>query len=139
MSALKIVYVACFAMALVVSAGCATGTGGFNSAKKTNDLRPGMTSDEVRQLLGRPATTQYIDGFVVWRYSLQRPFVGWIPFHLAFDGETMTLAGWRENMDEYYRTQQLWVQSLPRQHHIKVDGQMRHDVQGTMRHDIHVW
>ena len=103
--------------------GCATGTGGFNSAVKTNQLRPGMTTNEVAGLLGgQPASTQFVDGYMVWKYSLQRPWVGWIPYYLAFDGNTMRLVGWQENMQEYYQSQSLWLQALPKQHNVHVEG-----------------
>ena len=111
-----------------ILAGCATGTGGFNSAVKTNQLRPGMTTDEVTGLLGQPASTQFVDGYMVWKYSLQRPWVGWIPYYLAFDGTSLCLAGWQENMQEYYQSQSLWLQALPKQHNVHVEGTIRHDV-----------
>jgi hypothetical protein len=93
-------------------AGCATGTGGLNSASKTNELRPGMTTNEVTAILGQPASSQFFEGYMVWKYSLQRPWVGWVPFYLAFDGKTMLLVGWQENMQEYYASQSLWLQSM---------------------------
>ena len=125
-------------MAAMVLTGCATGTGGFNSAVKTNQLRPGMTTDEVTALLGQPASSQFMDGYMIWKYSLQRPWVGWIPYYLAFHGETMRLAGWQENMQEYYASQSLWLQALPKQHNVHVDGTMNHKVQGTIQHDVNV-
>lgn len=125
-------------IATIVLTGCATGTGGFNSAVKTNQLRPGMNTDEVTALLGEPASSQFMGGYMIWKYSLQRPWVGWIPYYLAFDGKTMRLAGWQENMQEYYASQSLWLQALPKQHNVHVDGTMNHNVQGTIRHDVNV-
>jgi hypothetical protein len=129
-------------IALVASfiAGCATGTGGLNSAAKTNQLRPGMTTQEVTALLGQPASSQYMDGYMIWKYSLQRPWVGWIPYYLAFDGSAMRLAGWQENMQEYYASQSLWLQALPKQHNVHMNGTINQNVnvQGTIRHDVNV-
>lgn len=42
----------------VLFTSCA-GVGGFNSAVKTNQLRPGMTTSEVSDLLGQPASSQF--------------------------------------------------------------------------------
>ena len=118
--------------------GCATGTGGFNSAIKTNQLRPGMSTEDVTSLLGQPASSQFVDGYMIWKYSLQRPWVGWIPYYLAFDGQTMRLAEWQENMQEYYATQSLWIQAMPKQHNVRVDGTMNHNVHGTIQHEVNL-
>ena len=115
-------------IACLVLSGCATGQGGFNSAVKTNKLRPGMTTEEVSALLGNPASSQFVDGYMVWKYSLQRPWVGWIPYYLAFDGQTSKLVGWRENMQEYYQSQSLWLKALPKQHNVDVQGNIQHDI-----------
>ena len=123
---------------IVFITSCASGTGGFNSSVKTNELRPNMTTEEVTEILGKPASSQYMDGYMIWKYSLQRPWVGWIPYYLAFDGKSMRLSGWQENMQEYYASQSLWLQSLPRQHNIHVDGTMNYNLQGTIKHDVNV-
>jgi len=100
--------------ALLFLAGCGAGTGGTNSSKDTTSLRAGMTTEEVVDLLGEPGSSQYQDGFMIWKYSLHRAWVGFIPYFLAFDGSTMRLAGWQENMQEYYANQSLWLESLSR-------------------------
>jgi hypothetical protein len=119
-------------LSAIILSGCATGFGGFNSAVKTNQLRPGMSTNEVEAILGQPASSQFIDGYMIWKYSLQRPWVGWIPYYLAFDAKSMSLAGWQESIDEYYASQSLWVQALPKQHNVHVDGAVNHNVQGTI-------
>jgi len=125
-------------LTVLIFSGCATGTGGFNSASKTTELRPGMTTEEVTELLGRPASSQFIDGYMVWKYSLQRPWVGWIAYYLAFDGRDSKLVGWQENMQEYYQSQSLWLEALPKQHNINVQGNIHHDIEGNVQHEIYV-
>ena len=135
---LRVTLFAVMSIVAVFVVGCATGTGGFNSSAKTTQLRPGMTADEVTTLLGQPASSQYADGYMIWKYSLQRPWVGWIPYYLAFDGKTMHLAGWQENMQEYYNSQSLWLQALPKQSNVHVDGTLNENVQGTIQHDVNI-
>lgn len=121
----------------VLFTSCA-GVGGFNSAVKTNQLRPGMTTSEVSDLLGQPASSQFSNGYMVWKYSLQKPFVGWIPYYLAFDGQAMLLRGWQENMSEYYASQSLWLQSMPKQYNVRVDGNMNYNIKGNIQHEVNV-
>lgn len=75
---------------------------------------------------------------MVWKYSLQKPFVGWIPYYLAFDGQAMLLRGWQENMSEYYASQSLWLQSMPKQYNVRVDGNMNYNIKGNIQHEVNV-
>ena len=113
---------------------CAAGQGGIGSASKTNKLRPGMSMSQVEEILGEPGSTQFIENHFIWKYSLQKPWVGWIPHYLAFthDGR---LVAWRENIQEYYATQALWIQSLPKTtyHHVEVEGEIDHHVDGSIQ------
>ncbi len=113
--------------------GCA-GVGGIGSINKTNHLRPGMTTSEVQELLGEPGQSEYVEGYLVWRYSLHQVGRGWVPFYLAFEGRTAQLASWQASVEEYYATQSLWIEALPKQHHVNVDGQVEH--QGTIEHRV---
>jgi len=114
----------------VVFSGC------FTPASKTTLLRPGMTTKEVTEILGAPKSTQFVDGYLIWKYSLQRWGVGLVPHYLAFDGKTMQLTGWKENMQEYYASQSLWLQAMPKQHNVNVTGSLDHNVQGNIQHDV---
>jgi len=104
---------------------------GFNSIKKTTHLEPGMSTSQVRQVMGDPDSSEFSNGYMVWKYSLQKPWVGFIPHYLAFD-EGKKLIAWKANMKEYYASQNLWLQSLPKQHDVTIKGDVKHKVRGTI-------
>ncbi len=104
---------------------------GFNSIKKTTYLEPGMSTSEVRSIMGNPSSSEFLNGYMVWKYTLQKPWVGYIPHYLAFD-ENKKLVAWQANMNEYYANQNLWLQSLPKQHNVNVKGTVNHNVNGTI-------
>lgn len=85
--------------------GCAS----LGSIKKTNQLSPGMTTEQVKSLLGQPSQSQFIQNKIVWKYSLHQYFVGWVPYYLVFDKETQELEAWYANEQEYYQNQQMWM------------------------------
>lgn len=93
--------------------GCAGTGGGFGSVSKTNQLTPGMTSVQVKAILGEPSQTQFIDNKWIWKYSLHEPWKGYIPYYLVFGLESKTLERWYADEAEYVRQQQLWLQALP--------------------------
>ena len=103
---------AAFLMILFGAVGC-TGVGGIGSYSLTNQLAAGMSRPEVEAILGKPSSTQFREGHYLAKYSLQKPFVGWIPVYLAFNAESNTLVSWRENLAEYHATQNLWLKALP--------------------------
>lgn len=92
---------------------CATGTGGIGSVSKTNQLAPGMKPAEVKTILGEPSQTQFIANKWVWKYSLQEPWKGWIPYYLVFNRDSQVLEQWFADEAEYTRQQQLWLQAMP--------------------------
>ena len=92
--------------------GCA-GTGGLGSISKTNNLEPGLSTTEVKRVLGEPSQTQFIGNKLIWKYSLHQPWKGWVPYYLAFGKETKKLEGWYASEEEYMRNQQLWLQAFP--------------------------
>lgn len=112
--------------------GCASGRGGLNSAAKTNQLVPGMSTSDVKNILGEPSSSQFTQGILVWKYYLQKPWVGWIPYYLAFHNDD--LIAWQENVDEYYANQELWIQTLPQKYDINLTGnvQQTHYVSGNI-------
>ena len=111
---------------VILVSGCA-----INTINKTQHLELGMTTSEVKGVMGEPDSTELSNGFLVWKYSLQKAWVGYIPYYLAFDRNKRLIA-WQANMDEYYATQNLWLQSLPKQHNINVNGNINHNVNGTI-------
>jgi hypothetical protein len=92
--------------AVSVLAGCALGT-----MSKVNELQRGMTTQQVKGLMGAPESTQLINGLPVWRYSLHEYFVGWVPHYLVFNEENQ-LIGWKANMNEYYANQMMWMSAI---------------------------
>ena len=110
----------------VAISGCS-----FNSIKKTTYLEPGLTTSEVREIMGEPSSSEFSDEYMVWKYTLQKPWVGYIPHYLAFD-EDRRLVAWKANMNEYYAHQTLWLQSLPKQHNVNINGNVNHNVNGNI-------
>ncbi|WP_178114661.1 outer membrane protein assembly factor BamE domain-containing protein [Pseudomonas saliphila] len=110
------------AMAMLALGGCAGTGGGMGSVEKTNALIPGMTTEEVRAVLGQPAQSQFVEGNLVWKYSLHQYWKGYVPYYLVFDeGKPPTLRGWFANEQEYARQQQLWMQAIPPTQRYEVD------------------
>jgi hypothetical protein len=79
--------------------GCAGG--GFNSVKKTTQLRPGMTYQEVVQFLGEPKTSKIENGKLVATFWLHQSWKGNVPYDLVFNPKTRTLKSWSENKEEF--------------------------------------
>ncbi len=89
--------------AAVALAGCAAG--GFNSAQKTAQLRPGMTFEEAVALLGPPKTSSMVDGKRVATFWLHQEWRGNVPFDLVFAGRPEVLESWSENRKKYEASQ----------------------------------
>jgi hypothetical protein len=70
-----------------------------------------MSADQVRGVMGNPAQTQFVADKWVWKYTLAEWGKGNIPYYLVFGKETQTLDGWFANEAEFYRNQQLWMQT----------------------------
>ena len=99
---------------LFVFIGSCAGTGGgLGSIAKTNLLVPGMSVDEVKNILGEPSQTQFVADKWVWRYSLHQYWKGYVPYYLIFGKENKKLEEWYANEAEYTRQQQLWLQAFP--------------------------
>lgn len=120
----------------------------LGTVKKTNDLMPGMTIIEVKKIMGQPSQTQFVANKLVLKYNLHQYYKGWVPYYLAFDKDTNKLEEWFADEQEYYRNQQLWIDSMPKQvnvnENINVSGninenvKIRQDIQGNMRHDVYI-
>jgi outer membrane protein assembly factor BamE (lipoprotein component of BamABCDE complex) len=95
-----------------ILSGCAgVQTKELNTVQKTNQLSPGMSYEEVVQLLGKPKSSQFIGDKWVLRYSLHEPRKGWVPYRLVFDTERKQLASWYFDEEEYQRNQQMRIQT----------------------------
>lgn len=112
----------------VLISGC-----GVNGVKNTTYLAHGMTMQEVRGVMGDPVSSVLSNGFLVWRYSLHEPWVGYVPYNVAFDSNNR-LTGWVANMNQYYATQSLWLETLPKQVNVHVTGDV--DVSGSVDHNV---
>jgi|688.fasta_scaffold1173335_1 hypothetical protein len=90
---------------IVNLAGCA----GVVTSGDTSQLRPGMTINEATAVMGAPSGTQFISNNLIHKYSIHRPFVGYIPLYLIYESKTQKLISWQENLAEYYANQSLWM------------------------------
>lgn len=88
--------------------GCASG--GFDSVKKTTQLRPGMAYNEAVQLLGEPKTSEVKNGAWVATFWLHQSWRGNVPYDLVFDPKTRTLQSWSENKEKFEADQKVLSQ-----------------------------
>lgn len=110
---------------LLTLVGCAGTGGGLGSISKTNQLMPGMTPNQVKEILGEPSQSQFIADKWIWKYSLHEPWKGWIPYYLIFGKESLKLDSWYANEAEYMQQQQLWLQAIPPTQKYEVDIKAR--------------
>ena len=117
----KLYCIIIFLLGLFIS-GCAGTGGGLGSVSKTNQLVPGMSPAEVKNILGEASQTEFIGNKWVWKYSLHKMGKGFVPFYLSFGKENPKLESWYANEAEYQQQQQLWLQAFPptEKHEIKV-------------------
>ena len=78
----------------------------LNSAEKTSELRPGMTYDEVVELLGKPKSSQMTEEAWLVRWNLQEMWKGYVPYDMAFDPGSQQLMFWSANEEEFQRKQE---------------------------------
>ena len=91
-------------------------SGGFDSVKKTTELRQGMTYREVVQLLGEPETSELKNKSLVATFWLHQSWRGNVPYALVFDPSKKTLLSWSENSEKFAASQKMLSQitaSLP--------------------------
>jgi len=87
--------------------------GGIVKVSKTNELMPGMSPNEVKNILGEPSQSQFVANKLVWKYKLHEPWKGFVPYYLVFSKGDFKLQEWYADENEYHRQQQLWLQTLP--------------------------
>jgi hypothetical protein len=90
-------------LAVWMVAGCASM--GMNSVEKLNQLSPGMSSDQVQEVLGEPSSSQMTGDKWVLKYTLHENWKGFVPYYFVFDEDTRTLESWYEDEEEYQRNQ----------------------------------
>ncbi len=83
--------------------------GGLDSAKKTSQLRPQMTYDQVVALLGEPESTELRNGKLVALYWLHEMWKGNIPYDLTFDARSKRLISWKKNEEKLAEEQAYWA------------------------------
>jgi len=77
----------------------------LNSVQLTNQLRPGMSYDEVEQLLGKPKSSQMSEDKWIVRWNLQEMWKGYVPYDLVFDPSSQSLLSWSDNDEDYQKSQ----------------------------------
>ena len=99
------------------------------TVSKVNSLEPGMTIQQVKELLGEPQSTQFIENKLVYTYLLKEKGGIDYPHYLVFDGKTKLLEGWVADTKKYEANKQqsteasqkyienLWQNTKPRDYH----------------------
>jgi hypothetical protein len=78
----------------------------LNSAQKTSELQPGMSYEEVVELLGKPKSSQMTEKAWIVRWNLQEMWKGYVPYDMAFDPDTKELLFWSANEEEFQHQQE---------------------------------
>jgi hypothetical protein len=99
------------ALAAIVVLAAACAAIGMNSVTKLNQLSPGMSPDEVQQVLGTPKSTEMQGDQMVVKYTLHENWKGFVPYYFLFDKDRR-LVSWSANEEEYQRNQQQMAQAL---------------------------
>ncbi len=91
-------------LSLWTTAACASM--GMNSVQKLNQLAPGMTSEQVQEILGEPKSSELTTDKWVLKYSLHENWKGFVPYYVVFDKDTRRLESWYADEEEYQRNQE---------------------------------
>ncbi len=78
-----------------------------SSVSKTNRLERGMSKSQVIDILGEPDSSQFVEGYLVWKYSLFQTWKGHIPHYFFFDGRG-NLHSWYQNLEEHRENLKKW-------------------------------
>lgn len=87
----------------LLTAGCAAM--GMNSVEKLQQLSPGMSSDEVVEVLGEPKSSQMTEDKWILSYTLHENWKGFVPYFVVFDKDSRRLEAWYEDEEGYQRSQ----------------------------------
>jgi hypothetical protein len=88
---------------LFLTVGCAAM--GMNSVQKLSQLSPGMSSDQVVEILGEPESSQMTEDKWILNYTLHENWKGFVPYFVVFDKDTRRLEAWFEDEEGYQRAQ----------------------------------
>ena len=105
--------------------GC--GKYAMGTVRKTNQLEPGMSTGQVKGIMGDPDSTQFKGNKWVWKYSLHQEWKGFVPYYLVFGKSSKQLESWFADENEYYRQQSLWLQAMPRKEESKIEIKIKTD------------
>ena len=97
----KTMFVCFLFIGLFFLASCAS----LGTARKTKELRIGMTDHQVTSLLGSPQGNFLQEDFIVYKYILHEYWKGRVFHYLFFDKDTMLLVSAVENEQEYRQDQ----------------------------------
>ena len=97
-------------VAFALTAGCASM--GMNSVQKLNQLSPGMSSEQVQEVLGQPKSSEVKGGKLILKYTLHENWKGFVPYYMVFNKDNRTLETWYEDEEEYQRNQAQMAQML---------------------------
>jgi len=78
----------------------------LNSSNKLNQLQPGMSYDQVVEILGKPKNTQVINDNLIARWTLQEMWVGYVPYDMIFNARSKELISWSKNEGDFAKTQE---------------------------------
>ncbi len=96
-----------FCFALIFFNSCSsTQTMALNSVKLTNQLQPGMSYNEVVEILGKPKSSAMKNGQWKVRWNLQEMWKGYVPYDFVFNPDDKKLVSWSENTAAFEEKQQ---------------------------------
>ena len=95
-----------FLASILFLTACGNSNLALNSAKKTNQLQPGMTYEEVVAILGKPKSSRFENNLWINRWVLQEQWVGYVPYDMVFDPQTKTLISWSRNEKDFQKKQE---------------------------------
>lgn len=99
-------YVLLFFTAALMNGCSGVKTMGLNSIELTNQLKPGMSYDEVEAILGKPKSSKSTNDLWIARWNLQEKWKGYVPYDLVFDSANKSLISWSENSADFEQKQQ---------------------------------
>ena len=96
----------CLACSLALTNCGGSQTMALNSVQLTNQLQPGMSYDEVVEILGSPKASKTENDSWIVRWNLQEMWKGYVPYDFVFKTEDKTLVSWAENTAAFEQKQE---------------------------------
>ena len=94
-----------FLMVGLILSASACASIGMNTVQTLEGLSPGMSSEQVQEILGEPESSQMTEEKWILEYTLHENWKGFVPYVIVFDKETRTLEGWFEDEEGYQENQ----------------------------------